>query len=378
MTGTRSPCALVEEPALACGAASDNRLIHGDCVTVLGALQGEFAGRLRCVYLDPPFNTGGAFEQYHDGREHGRWLDLLRRCANALRGLLRADGSVWIHLDDHELHYAKVMLDQVFGRANFVASVVWQKSFAKKNKALISGSHDSILIYARELSSWRRNLVPRGAAQLRVFKNPDQDPRGPWQSVAYSVQSEGAERRRAYRYPIALPAGGQVMPPAGRHWNGLPERTARLVEQGRLWFGKGGDRRPRMKVFLSEVQQGIVPDSWWTHELCGHSQEAKKELLELLPGLEPFATPKPERLLERVLRIASDEGDWVLDPFAGSGTTGAVAHKLGRRWILIERGGHCLDYAQPRLAKVVSGEDRGGISAAVGWEGGGGFRFLRC
>ncbi|HFE46510.1 MAG TPA: site-specific DNA-methyltransferase [Nannocystis exedens] len=219
--------------------------------------------------------------------------------------------------------------------------------------------------------------MPRDAAQLRPYKNPDGDPRGCWQSVSYSVRSEDAERRAIYRYAIARPAGGESLPPAGRHWNGLPDRTAALIADNRLWFGPKGDRAPRLKLFLSEVQDGIVPDSWWTSKSCGSNQEAKREIHRLFPGVEPFTTPKPERLLERILRIASGPGELVLDAFAGSGTTGAVAHKLGRRWLMIERGEHCISHVRRRMLQVLGGEDGGGISSAVGWRGGGSFRFFR-
>jgi adenine-specific DNA-methyltransferase len=364
-------------PGEALGAVLDNRLIHGDNSLALAALCSELEGQVRCVYVDPPFNTGVAFEHYHDGDDHGRWLQGMALRAQLFHRLLRRDGSLWVHLDDNEVHYMKVLLDGIFGRENFVASVVWQRVFAKKNKALISGSHDTILVYAKEIGRWRRNLVPREDAQLKAYRNPDDDPRGLWQSVSYSVRSEDAERRAIYRYPIARPAGGEVLPPAGRHWNGLPDRTAALIADDRLWFGPKGDRSPRIKVFLSEVQDGIVPDSWWTYQSCGTNQEAKRELLRLFPGVEPFTTPKPERLLERILRIASDPGELVLDAFAGSGTTGAVAHKLGRRWVMIERGEHCLSHVRARMLQVIDGADEGGITPAVGWRGGGGFRFFR-
>ena len=220
-------------------------------------------------------------------------------------------------------------------------------------------------------------MLPRDGAALSAFKNLDNDERGVWQSVAYSVQSEDAEKRKAYRYPIGLPSGREVMPPTGRHWNGLPERTQDLRADNRLWFGKDGDSPPRIKVFLSEVQEGIVPDTWWPHDVAGSNQDSKKEMLDLLPGLEPFATPKPEQLLHRVLTIATNPGDLVLDSFAGSGTTGAVAHKMGRRWIMIELGEHCHTHIIPRLQKVIDGEDPGGITEAVSWRGGGGFRYYR-
>lgn len=378
------PRILLEEPELSYRTSStngisqnDNLLIHGDNLLALKALESDYRGKVRCIYIDPPFNTGGAFEQYDDGLEHSIWLSLMYDRLQILSRLLSEDGSIWVHLDDNEVHYCKVMLDEIFGRINFISSIVWQKVFAKKNKALISSSHDTILVYSRDISCFRRNLMPRSSEQAEAFKNPDNDPRGPWQSVAYSVQSEDSQRRASYRYPISKPSGGAAMPPTGRHWNGLPERTAELIGDNRLWFGPNGDRTPRLKVFLSEVQDGIVPDTWWSHQDCGHNQDAKKEILALFPGDEPFSTPKPERLLRRIISIASDPGDLVLDSFAGSGTTGAVAHKMGRRWILVELGDHCETYTRQRLEKVVSGMDPGGVTELENWKGGGGFRFMR-
>jgi adenine-specific DNA-methyltransferase len=355
----------------------DNQLIFGDNLLALKSLEQEFSGKVKCVFIDPPYNTGSAFSHYDDGLEHSIWLGLMRDRLEIFKRLLADDGSLWITIDDNEAHYLKVICDEVFGRVNFVASISWQKVFAKKNKALISGSHDHLLVVAKNIDKWQRNLLPREGMALSAFKNPDNDRRGLWQSVAYSVQSEDAERRKAYRYPIRLPSGREVPPPHGRHWNGLPERTSELREDNRLWFGKEGDSPPRIKVFLNEVQNGIVPDTWWSHDMAGSNQDSKKEMLELFPDIEPFATPKPEKLLCRILTIASNPGDLVLDSFAGSGTTGAVAHKMGRRWIMVELGEHCHTHIIPRLKKVIDGEDKGGITESVGWNGGGGFRYYR-
>jgi adenine-specific DNA-methyltransferase len=379
------PRILVEEPERSYHARHrvsdkdifDNLLIHGDNLLALKALEAEFAGKVKCVFIDPPYNTGSAFTHYDDGLEHSIWLSLMRDRLEVIRRLLTEDGSLWITIDDNEAHYLKVLCDEVFGRPNFVISIAWQKVFAKKNKALISGSHDHILVIAKDIGRWQRNLLPREGAALSAFKNPDNDNRGVWQSVAYSVQSEDAERRKAYRYPIRLPSGREVMPPTGRHWNGLPERTEELRADNRLWFGKEGDSPPRIKIFLSEVQEGIVPDTWWPHDAAGSNQDSKKEMLDLFPGIEPFSTPKPEKLLQRVLTIASNPGDLVLDSFAGSGTTGAVAHKMGRRWIMVELGEHCHTHILPRLQKVINGEDPGGVTQVVNWQGGGGFRYYR-
>lgn len=355
----------------------DNQLISGDNLLALKALEQDFAGKVKCVFIDPPYNTGSAFEHYDDGVEHSLWLSLLRERIELLYRLIDSKGSLWVVLDDNEVHYLKILLDEVFGRAHFVSSIVWQKVFAKKNKALISGSHDTILVYAKDIAKWERNLMPRTADQEKAFKNPDKDSRGPWQSVSYSVQSEDSEKRQAYRYEIITPSGIAASPPSGRHWNGLPARTNTLIKDKRLWFGPKGDRPPRLKVFLKEVQSGIVPDTWWKHEDCGNNQESKKEQIALLPSAEPFSTAKPERLIRRVLHIATNPGDLVLDSFLGSGTTAAVAHKMGRRWIGIELGEHCHTHCIPRLKKVINGEDPGGITKAVDWKGGGGFRYYR-
>jgi adenine-specific DNA-methyltransferase len=377
------PRILIEDPAKSYHASVrrdgdlfDNMLIKGDNLLALKALEQDYAGKVKCVFIDPPYNTGSAFEHYDDGLEHSLWLSMIRDRVMLIRDLLSDDGSLWITLDDNEAHYFKVLCDEIFGRNNFIASIAWQKSFAKKNKALISGSHDHLMVYAKSAGDWKRNALPREGAALDAFKNPDNDPRGPWQSVAYSVPSEDGERRRAYRYAITLPSGRDVDPPAGRHWNGLPERTKELRADNRLWFGKDGDSTPRIKVFLSEVQSGVVPDTWWRHEDAGSTQDSKREMLSIFPNTEPFGTPKPEKLLHRIVHIATNPGDLVLDSFAGSGTTGAVAHKMGRRWIMVEIGDHADTHIVPRLQKVIDGSDQGGISKAVEWKGGGGFRYF--
>lgn len=356
------------------GDGGENLLIQGDNLLALKALIPFYAGRVKCIFIDAPYNTQSAFEHYDDKLEHSQWLSMMYPRLVLLRDLLAEDGSIWMTIDDHEAHYLKVLVDEVFGRKNFVASIAWQKAFAKKSKAQISGSHDHVLLIAKRLEKWSRNLLPREGKALKAFKNPDNDPRGRWQSVAYSVQSEDAEKRKDYRYRIELPSGRKVPPPTGRHWNGLPARTESLKEDKRLWFGKKGDSAPRLKVFLSEVQDGIVPDTWWSHDLAGSNQDSKKELLQLFPGVEPFGTPKPEALMYRILTIASNKNDFVLDSFLGSGTTAAVAHKMGRRYIGIEAGEHARTYCLPRLQKVIDGE-QGGVSDATNWKGGGGFRF---
>ena len=233
-------------------------------------------------------------------------------------------------------------MDEIWGEENFVTIIAWQKVFAKKNKALVSGSHDHILVYAKNLEQWSRNLLPRDDEQTAAFQNPDNDPRGPWQSVSFSVQSEDSERRKSYRYEITLPSGRTIGPPPGRHWNGLSARYKELLSDNRIWFGQNGDNPPRVKTFLSEVQEGIVPDTWWRHEDTGNNQEAKKEIIDLFGESEPFNTPKPTRLIRKMIQIATDKDSIILDFFAGSGTTAhaVMAENLAdsghRRYLLMQ------------------------------------------
>ena len=354
----------------------DNRLIFGDNLLALKALESEFSGKVKCVFIDPPYNTGSAFTHYDDGVEHSIWLSLMRDRLEIIRRLLSDNGSLWITIDDNEAHYLKVLCDEVFGRANFVANVLWQKRFAPNSTAqFISDSHDHVLLYAREKSQWKRKLLPRDDKHNQGYKNPDNDVRGTWTSGDMSARNSYS----AGIYPITTPSGRIISgPPKGMYWRVSFKKFRELDKDGRIWWGKSGDNVPRIKRFLSEVMEGIVPQSIWLHDEVGHTQEAKKEVMAVVPGTEEvFQTPKPERLIKRVLDLATNPGDLVLDSFAGSGTTGAVAHKMGRRWIMVELGEHCHTHIIPRLKKVIDGEDPGGITEAVGWKGGGGFRYYR-
>ncbi len=353
----------------------DNRLIFGDNLLALKALEAEFAGQVKCVFIDPPYNTGSAFTHYDDGVEHSIWLSLMRDRLEIMRRLLSEDGSLWITIDDNECHYLKVLCDEVFGRANFVTNAIWEKVFASKNSSqYFSANHDHILVYARTVEKWKRNLLLRSKDQEIDYKNPDNDTRGPWNSVALSARNYYSLGEWSTESP-----SGRVIPgpPKGRYWTVSPNKFKELCADNRIWWGKKGDGVPRRKVFLSEVQDGIVPPTIWLHTEAGNTQEAKKEVLALVTDADVFGTPKPEKLLQRVLTIASNPGDLVLDSFAGSGTTGAVAHKMGRRWIMVELGEHCHTHIIPRLKKVIDGEDPGGITKAVDWKGGGGFRYYR-
>jgi adenine-specific DNA-methyltransferase len=352
-------------------ADSENMLIHGDNLLALKALEKDFTGKIKCIYIDPPYNTGYAFEHYDDNLEHSQWLTLIKPRIELLRRLLKEDGSIWISIDDDEGHYLKVLCDEVFGRNNFVSTVIWEKKFSPQNDAKwLSDSHDFILVYAKSKESWKPNLLPRTTAMDGRYKNPDNDPRGPWTSSDFTARtySESTD------YPITTPSGRVVTPTKSRSWISSREEFERLVADNRIWFGEKGNNVPRKKTFLSEVQGGIVPLTTWGYEEVGSTQDAKKEVKALNPA-DPFATPKPEKLIERILTLASEKGDLVLDSFLGSGTTAAVAQKMGRRWIGIEMGNHAYTHCKVRLDKVISGEDQGGISKSVNWQGGGGYKF---
>ncbi len=355
----------------------DNRLIFGDNLLALKALEQEFAGKVKCVFIDPPYNTGSAFEHYDDGVEHSIWLSLIRDRLEILRQLLADDGSIWITIDDTECHYLKVLCDEVFGRANFICSIAWEKDLGRRGDTDISSAHDHVLVYARDKQNWRytRNLLPRTEAQEARYRNPDNDPRGPWLQGDNGTAKSGSDNSR---FPITLPSGRSVVPPKGNYWRFSNESFELARAEGRAYFGAKGDSMPVIKRYLDKVQQGVVPRTWWPGEEVGTNQDAKRDhLRKLLPEIEPFATPKPEPLLHRILHIATNPGDLVLDSFGGSGTTGAVAHKMGRRWIMVELGEHCHTHIIPRLKKVIDGQDPGGITESVQWKGGGGFRYFK-
>ncbi len=353
----------------------DNRLIFGDNLLALKALEQEFTGKIKCVCIDPPYNTGNAFTQYDDGIEHSLWLNLMRERLELLRRLMSDDGSIWICIDDDECHYLKVLCDEVFGRQNFVANVIWQKKYSPQNDAKwLSDSHDHILVFAKRKEIWRPFPLPRTAEMDSRYKNPDNDPRGLWKSSDLSVKTYTP----ATDYPIKTPSGQIVEPPESRCWAVSKERFEELVNDSRIWFGVKGNYVPSLKRFLSEVQEGVVAKTIWLRGEVGDNQDAKREVeVKEFNDADVFATPKPERLIQRILTLSTQPDDWVLDSFAGSGTTGAVAHKMGRRWIMVELGEHCNTHIIPRMKKVIDGTDQGGITKAVNWKGGGGFRYYR-
>lgn len=376
---------LVEQAEAGPTAFDDNLLIHGDNLLALKALESQYAGKVKCVFIDPPYNTGSAFTHYDDGVEHSMWLTLIRDRLEVIRTLLAEDGSLWITIDDNEAHYLKVLCDEVFGRGNFVANVVWQKKFAPQaNSVWLSDSHDHVLLYAKNKPQWKPKLIPRHEEATARYKNPDNDPRGPWMSDNFTISLTGGQRGAQFArtgeseniYEIETPSGRRILPAPGRCWRTTKDRFELLCQDNRIWFGEDGNNVPRYKTFLAEAQDGIVAKTIWLREEVGDNQDAKREVAKF-NTTEIFSTPKPEKLLHRVLHLSTNPGDLVLDSFAGSGTTGAVAHKMGRRWIMVELGEHCHTHIVPRLKKVVDGQDPGGITKAVNWRGGGGFRYYR-
>lgn len=351
----------------------DNKLIKGDNLLALKALERDYAGKVKCIFIDPPYNTNNAFKHYDDGLEHSIWLGLMRDRIEILHRLLSEGGSLWITIDDNEAHYLKVLCDEIFGRVNFVSNAIWQKKYSPQNDAKwLSDNHDHILIYAKNKDIWRPNLLPRSEEMNSRYKNPDNDPRGPWKSADLSVKTYS----KANDYTITTPSGRIVNPPKSRCWNTSEKNFYELVADNRIWFGETGNNVPSVKKFLSEVKDGSTPMTIWSYQEVGHNQDAKKEV-KAFNDQDVFDTPKPEKLLERILTLASNEGDLVLDSFAGSGTTGAVAQKMGRRWIMVELGDHCHTHIIPRLQKVIDGEDKGGVTESTGWQGGGGFRYYK-
>ena len=367
------PRILIEDPEKSYGDKnSENMLIYGDNLLALKALEADFIGKVKCVFIDPPYNTGSAFAQYDDGVEHSLWLSLMRDRLELLRQLLSDNGSLWIAIDDNESHYLKVLCDEIFGRSNFIANIVWQsKDTPGNNSSGIAETHNHVLAY-RKNSSFNPNLLPRSAKQLATYKNPDNDSRGPWLGTPLTR----VEHRDRDYYAIKNLAGRDVFPPKGSSWRRPPKKMVELAADNRIWWGKNGDADfPMEKKFISEVKEGVVNQTWWPYQFAGSTRNASAELKGLFEGAKVFETPKPEKLARRVLDLATQKGDLVLDSFLGSGTTAAVAHKMGRRWIGIELGEHCHTHCLPRLQKVADGTDQGGISKSVNWKGGGGFRY---
>jgi adenine-specific DNA-methyltransferase len=374
------PRILIEDPDKSYGDRNtDNMLIFGDNLLALKALEQEFTGRIKCIFIDPPYNTGSAFTHYDDGLEHSLWLTMMRDRLVILRRLLADDGSIWITIDDNEAHYLKVLCDEVFGRSNFVANVIWQKKYAVANDhKTIAPMHDHVLVY-RKTETWKRNLLPRTDDKDRQYRMEDE--KGIYRSDNYTCNKTAEERPNLY-YSILQPnTGEEIWPKKTAVWRYSKETHEENEKNDLVYWGKDGKGKvPAFKRYRHSLKNGghVIPSTWWTFEDASHTDAARKEVRTVLGStslVDDFITPKPEGLIQRALEIGSNPGDLVLDSFGGSGTTGAVAHKMGRKWIMVELGEHCHTHIQPRLQKVCDGTDQGGISKAVNWQGGSGFKY---
>jgi adenine-specific DNA-methyltransferase len=366
------PRILIEDPEKSYGDPNtQNMLIFGDNLLALKALEQDFVGKIKCIYIDPPYNTGSAFEHYDDCIEHSQWLSLMKPRIEILKNLLCEEGTIWISIDDNESHYLKVICDEIFGRQNFVATIIWHKKHTRSNDARwLSDNHDFILCFAKNKEKWKRNLLPRSDEGDTGYSNPDNDPRGIWASGPCHAKTPS---EKTY-YEITTPTGRKIFPPAGTSWRYSKERFEELIAENRIYFGESGNNVPRYKRFITEVQDGLVPLTIWFKDEVGDNQEAKKEV-KAFNSLDVFSTPKPERLIQRILQISTQENDTILDSFLGSGTASAVAHKMNRKWIGIELKNHCHTHCIPRFKQVISGKDQGGISENQNWKGGGGFKY---
>ena len=367
-------CALADVPKLGGGDKNtDNLLIHADNLKGLKALCPHYTGKVKCIFIDPPYNTRKDFGHYRDNLAHTEWLEMMYPRLELLCKLLADDGSIWVVIDDDEAHYLKVIMDEIFARKNFVANVVWQKKYSPHGRTKwLSDTHDHIFCYAKDKQQWRAFLLPRTEEMDRRYKNPDNDPRGLWKPADSSGYDSDKDDKK---YTITTPSGREVKPPPGRTWLYSHEKFEEERAQNRIWFGKEGNSIPQIKRYLTEVKDGITSSTIWLHTETGHNQDSRKEA-NALNADNPFPTAKPERLIQRVLHVATKSGDLVLDSFLGSGTTAAVAHKMNRRYIGLEMADTAETHCAPRLRAVIDGE-QGGISKAVNWQGGGGFRFLR-
>ncbi len=364
---------LKADPKLSCGDKNtENMLIQGDNLDALKALLPYYAGKVKCIFIDPPYNTKSAFEHYDDNLEHAKWLEMMYPRLELLRELLSEGGSIWVTIDDNEAHYLKVIMDEVFGRKNFIATNIWEKRYSPQNAVKwFSESHDFIIVYAKDKEKWHPNLLERSDEMNARYRNLDNDSRGVWKPADSTAQA--GHGTQSQFYVVTAPNGKKHTLPSGRCWVYTEPVFQAMVADNRIWFGPSGNNVPAVKRFLSEVKQGVACQTIWKYGDVGHNQEAKKEIIKLNPDAV-FDTPKPERLLNRILHLATGLNDIVLDSFLGSGTTAAVAHKMGRRYIGIEMGDHAVTHCQPRLVKVIEGE-QGGISQDMNWSGGGGFRF---
>ena len=364
------------EPDLCVGETQTNSaIIHGENLAVIDSLGDAIIGRVRCVYIDPPYNNAEVYRHYDDRLGRRVWLDRMTHRMKVLRETLTIDGSLWVSIDDSELHNLRQIGDDVFGSENFISSVVWNHRKTRENRRPFSTNHEYILCFARSAEAFKRsrNLLPAPPDILNRYKNPDNDPRGMWQSVTANVQDGHATKSQFYT--LTAPNGRQHRPPKGRCWVYNKPKMEAEIRAGRIYFGRDGNAVPRLKKYLSEAKIGVAPSTLWMADEVGTTDSAKKHLMSMLTKEAVFDTPKPEGLVQRILHIASNPGDLVLDAYLGSGTTAAVAMKMGRDFLGVEQGPHIATHCVNRLRAVHDGES-GGISASVGWKGGGGCAFF--
>lgn len=365
----------------------DNILIHGDNLLALRSLEQDFANQIKCIYIDPPYNTGAAFAQYDDGIEHSLWLGIIRDRLECLHRLLSEEGSLWISLDDSEAHYCKVLCDELFGRTNFIADVIWEKADSPRMDAEhFSTRHEHILVYAKNRERLRLN---RGKSTEEVpdhYDKVDSSGRRYYLKPLRAMGGEDArEDRESMYFPLFAPDGSKVFPirkdGSDGRWRWGEEKVRSQATRIEWIKGRKG-WVPYFRIYAESVYSGDEdaarpPETLWSHTEVGTYRTSKAEVKALFGGAKLFDTPKPEKLMQRIVELATSPGDIVLDSFAGSGTTGAAAHKLGRRWIMVELGEHCDTLIVPRMRRVVDGTDQGGVTKAVSWKGGGGFRFYK-
>ncbi|WP_052417558.1 site-specific DNA-methyltransferase [Cellvibrio mixtus] len=334
------------------------KLILGENLEVLKLLLPIYEGVVRCVYIDPPYNNGESYLHYDD-TTHDQWLSNIVDRLKILRQFLSDDGSIWISIDDGEMHYLKVAADAVFGRNNFVTTIVWQQRTTRENRKAFSNNHEYLLVYAKSKKQFTAsaNKLLAGENLLTRYKNPDNDLRGHWQSVSLNVQAGHAVKSQFYE--IVSPTGKKHSPPNGRCWAYNKSKVQALIKDGRIWFGKNGSGVPRLKKYLSESAIEVTPETLWMGSDVGTNKEAKKHLLKLFPDANVFDTPKPERLLQRIFDIATNPDDLILDAYVGSGASISVAHKMSRQYIGIDKGHHLIDYVLKRQLFVLAGEDLG-------------------
>ena len=354
--------------------SSFNSIIHGDNAEVMDVLYEVMPESIKCAYIDPPYNNGEVYRHYHDTLGHEKWLSSVVTRVAKIHRLLKKDGVLWISIDENELHYLKVAVDEIFGRRNFIATVVWEHRTTRENRREFSNNHEYLLVYAKTKSLFRKsmNTLPITDSVISRYKNPDNDPRGPWQSVSANVQDGHATKSQFY--DLVSPGGVLHKLPKGRGWCYTKDRMDQEIKDNKIWFGKDGRSAPRLKKFLSERKQGLSPETLWKASEVGTTSEAKKHLLKLFPGEPLFDTPKPEPLIYRILLLSTKPGDIVLDAYLGSGTTAAVSHKMDRRYIGIEVGEHIKTHCSRRIKMVINGENEG-LSDIVPWKGGGDFDF---